>query len=193
MSHTLILNKDYTPLAVAPLSTINWKEAVKLVYLNQVDVLEYYDNWFVHSPSVTIQMPSVLVSRTYVKTSRSIKFNKTNLCIRDDFSCQYCQKKLDQKLLTVDHVQPRSKGGKTNWNNVCCACSRCNTHKANRVDWKPIREPHKPTYGELLVKVKNMPLQIPDEKWAPYLGWPPHLVHVKKNPYNIIDYNDQSD
>ena len=172
-------------MGVAPLSALNWKEAIKLVYLNQVDVLEHYDDWFVHSPSTTIQVPSVLVSRTYVKTSRGVKFNKTNLCIRDDFSCQYCQKKLDQKSLTMEHVQPRCRGGKTNWTNIVCACIRCNTSKANRTDWKPIKEPRKPSYGELLVKVKNMPVQIPDAKWAPYLGWPPHLVQVRKNTHNI--------
>ena len=181
----MILNGDYTPLGVAPLSTLHWKEAVKLVYLDQVDVLEYYDDWFVHSPSTTVQVPSVLVSRTYVKTSRSVKFNKTNLCIRDEFTCQYCQKRLDQRLLTMEHVHPRCRGGKTTWGNIVCACSGCNTAKGNRTDWKPIREPYKPSYGELLVKVKRMPLTIPDEKWAPYLGWQPHLVQVKKLPHNI--------
>jgi 5-methylcytosine-specific restriction endonuclease McrA len=190
MSHTLILNGDYTPLSVAPLSTVNWKEAIKMVYLDQVDVMELYADWFVHSPSVTIQVPSVVVSRTYVKTSRSVKFSKMNLCIRDDFQCQYCQKKLPQKQLTMEHVMPRSRGGKTTWQNVCCACSWCNTAKANKTTWKPIKEPHKPTYGELLMKAKHMPIQIPDASWIPYLGWPPHLVSVHVPHSHNIDSED---
>lgn len=179
MSHTLILNADYTPMAVAPLSTVNWREAIKLVYLDQVDVLEYYADWHVHSPSVTLQVPSVLVSRSYVKTSRSVKFNKTNLCIRDEYTCQYCRKLFDHKQLTMEHVQPRCRGGKTNWENVSMACSPCNTAKGNRTDIKPIKPSHKPTYGEIMVKAKRSPIYIPDAKWAPYLGWPPHLVHVR--------------
>jgi 5-methylcytosine-specific restriction endonuclease McrA len=186
MSHTLILNADYTPMAVAPLSTVNWREAVKLVYLDQVDVLEYYADWYVHSPSVTLQVPSVLVSRSYVKTSRSVKFNKTNLCIRDEYTCQYCRKLFDHKQLTMEHVQPRCRGGKTNWQNIVVACVACNTAKGNRTDWKPAKTPEKPTYGEIMVKAKRSPIYIPDAKWAPYLGWPPHLVHVR-NPMTNID------
>ena len=47
MNSVLILNADYSPLQIAPLSTVSWKEAVKLVWLDQVEVLEYYDDWFV--------------------------------------------------------------------------------------------------------------------------------------------------
>ena len=150
-----------------------------MVYLDQADVLEYYSDWHVHSPSVTLQVPSVLVSRTYVKTSRSVKFNKTNLCIRDDYTCQYCHKVFDHKQLTMEHVLPRCRGGKTTWGNIVCACVSCNTAKGSRTDWKPAKTPCKPTYGEILVKAKNSPVYIPDEKWATYLGWPPHLVHVR--------------
>lgn len=191
MSHTLILNADYTPMAVAPLSTVNWREAIKLVYLDQVDVLEYYSDWHVHSPSITLQVPSVLVSRSYVKTSRSVKFNKTNLCIRDEYTCQYCRKLFDHKQLTMEHVHPRSRGGKTNWENVSMACSPCNTSKGNRTDIRPIKPPYKPTYGEIMVKAKRRPIYIPDAKWMPYLGWPPHLVHVR-NPYANIDMTEDS-
>lgn len=179
MSHTLILNSDYTPMAVAPLSTIHWKEAIKLVYLDQAEVLEYYDHWQVHSPSVTMQVPSVLVSKTFVKTSRSVKFNKMNLCIRDEFQCQYCQKRFDLRLLTMEHVMPRSRGGKTNWGNISCACSSCNTKKGNRMDMKPIREPYKPSYGEIVTKAKRLPVTIPDPKWIPYIGYNPKLVTVR--------------
>lgn len=185
MSHTLMLNADYTPMAVAPLSTLNWKEAIKLMYLDQVDVIEFYEDWCVHSPSVTLRVPSVMVSRSYVKTSRSVKFNKTNLCIRDEHTCQYCLKKLESKQLTMEHVLPKSKGGKTNWENLSMACSPCNTLKGNRTDIRPIKPPYKPTYGEIMVKAKRNPIYIPDPKWANYLGWPPHLVKVRNLRDNI--------
>lgn len=192
MNSVLILNADYSPLQIAPLSTISWKEAVKLVWLDQVEVLEYYDDWFVHSPSVTLQVPSVIVTKTYVKTSRGVKFNKTNLCIRDEYTCQYCLNRFDQKSLTIDHVLPRSHGGKTNWINVAMACGPCNTKKGNRRHIKPAREPVKPNLGEILTKAKKMPISIPDSKWIPYIGWPPRLITVK-NHHRNIDLSDQQE
>lgn len=184
MNSVLILNADYSPLQIAPLSTLNWKEAIKLVWLEQIDVLEYYDDWFVHSPSVTMQVPSVVASKQYVKTTRSVKFTKSNLCIRDEFLCQYCLQKFDTKGLTMDHVIPRSHGGKTNWTNIVCACHSCNTRKGNKHQ-RPRREPVKPSIGEILTKAKKMPLIIPDAKWIPYIGWPPRLVTVKNHHKNV--------
>jgi 5-methylcytosine-specific restriction endonuclease McrA len=189
MNSVLILNADYSPLQVAPLSTLNWKEAIKLVWLDQVEVLEYYDDWFVHSPSVTLQVPSVVVTKNYVKTSRGVKFNKTNLCIRDEYTCQYCQKKFETKSLTMEHVTPRSHGGKTNWSNIVMACEPCNTKKGNRLQMRPVKEPVKPSIGEILTKAKKMHIIIPDVKWIPYIGWPPRLVTVK-NPQANLDFED---
>lgn len=185
MTSTLILNADYSPLGVAPLSTLSWRDAIKQVWLNQVIVLEYHDGWYVHSPSVTLQVPSVVVSRTYVKTSRSVKFNKTNICIRDDYTCQYCLKKFDTKQLTMEHVVPRSMGGKTTWGNISLACSPCNTRKGNRMDMRPHKAPYKPSIGEILTKAKNMPIVVPSETWLPYIGWPPKLVTVKSPNFNV--------
>ena len=179
MSNTLCLNADYTPMSIAPLHTISWKEAIKLSYLEQVDVIEYYENWVVHSPSITLRVPSVLVSKTYVKTARSIKFNKSNLCIRDDFKCQYCNKEFDAKNLTMDHVQPKCLGGKTTWTNIAMSCKSCNTAKGHKTIMRPIKEPVKPTIGDIMNKVKKMPITIPDKSWIPYIGWNPKLITVK--------------
>jgi 5-methylcytosine-specific restriction endonuclease McrA len=187
MSTTLVLNADYSPLGVAPLSTLNWKDSIKLVYLDQVDVIENHEHWFVHSPSVTMQVPSVVVSKTFVKSSRTVKFNKQNLCIRDDHTCQYCAQRFDLKNLTMEHVTPRCFGGKTNWTNVAMACSRCNTRKGHRTDVRPIREPYKPTIGEIISKVKKTPVTIPNSNWIPYIGWTPSLVVVR--PPNIDNHN----
>lgn len=174
----LFLNADYNPLSVTPLSTLTWKEAVKLIYTDQVEVLEYYDDWFVHSPSVTIQVPSVVVSKTYVRSSRSVKFNKTNLCIRDEFTCQYCAKPFPKGQLTMDHVVPRMKGGKTTFTNIVMACVSCNTAKGHRDKMKPRKDPVRPGMGELIAKARRMPITIPNANWIPYIGWNPKLVTV---------------
>jgi 5-methylcytosine-specific restriction endonuclease McrA len=185
VSATLCLNADYSPLGVNPLSTMSWKEAIRLVYLDQVDVIEYYSDWFVHSPSVTMQVPSVVVSKTFVKSSRTVKFNKHNLCIRDDYTCQYCRQKFDTKSLTMEHVVPRCLGGKTNFTNIVMACRACNTKKGHRTDIKPRKEPLKPSIGEIIAKVKRLPIVIPDETWIPYIGWSPGLITVKSLKENI--------
>ena len=186
MSCCLVLNADYSPLSVAPLSTQNWKEVIKQVYLDQVEVIELYDDWFVHSPSTTLQVPSVVVSKTYVRSSRTVKFNKTNLCIRDEFLCQYCHKKFDLKQLTMDHVLPRCMGGKTNWQNIAMSCHHCNTTKGHKTIMKPRREPVKPQLGDIIAKAKRMPIVIPNENWIPYIGWQPKLITVK-NPKIYFD------
>jgi 5-methylcytosine-specific restriction endonuclease McrA len=177
MSDVLMLNADFSPFSVAPLSTLSWKDAVKLVWLDQVKILEHYDDWFVHSPSVTIQVPSIVVSKEYVKTSRRVKFNKNNLVLRDEFTCQYCIQEFDKNSLTMEHVIPRSRGGKTSWENVCMACSKCNSAKGNKLI-KPIKQPARPSFGELLTKAKQRPLSVPHESWIYYVGWPQHLVKV---------------
>jgi 5-methylcytosine-specific restriction endonuclease McrA len=186
-SCTLVLNADFNPLGVAPLSTINWKEAVKLMWLEQVDVLEYYKDWYVHSPSMTLQVPSVVVSRTYVKSSRSVKFNKNNLCIRDEHTCQYCLNPYGKSQLTMDHVLPRSKGGKTTWNNIVMACTRCNTLKGNKDKMKPAKEPQRPSMGEIVGKARRSAIAIPNENWIPYIGWNPKLITVTSPSHNIDD------
>lgn len=177
----LFLNADYNPLSVAPLSTLNWKEAVKLMYLSQVDVLEYYPDWFVHSPSMTMQVPSVVVSKVYVKSSRSVKFNKTNLCIRDEYTCQYCARQFGKNQLTMDHVLPRMKGGKTTFNNIVLACQSCNTAKGHKDKMKPRKMPERPSMAEIVGKARRMPIVIPHENWIPYIGWNPKLITVSQN------------
>lgn len=186
-SCTLVLNADFNPLGVAPLSTINWKEAIKLMWMEQIDVLEYYDNWFVHSPSLTLQVPSVVVSRTYVKSSRSVKFNKTNLCIRDEFTCQYCLKTQSKSQLTMDHVTPRCNGGKTTWGNIVMACVKCNTLKGNKDKMKPARDPVRPSLGEIIGKARRTPITVPNSNWIPYIGWNPKLITVTDPNHNIDD------
>lgn len=178
MCDVLYLNADYSPMSVLPLSTLSWRDAIKLVYLGQVQCLDMYKDWFVHSPSVSLQVPSIVVNKKYVKTSRGVRFSKYTLCLRDDYTCQYCAQRFEFKKLTMEHVLPKSKGGKTNYLNIVMSCQPCNTQKGNKTHIRPLKEPYKPTYGELVTKVKNQPVRIPHESWIPYIGWPPKLIEI---------------
>jgi 5-methylcytosine-specific restriction endonuclease McrA len=184
MPATLILNADYTPLSIIPISAISWKDAIKISFLGHATPIEYYDDWFVRSPSVELPVPSVMISEKYIKKKTSIRYSRTNLLIRDNFTCQYCEKKLNSFDLTVDHVIPRVKGGKTKWENIVCACYTCNTIKGHKTKMKPIKPPTKPEYWQLLDSARKMPIKVPTESWIKYLGWDEKLVTIVKPEQN---------
>lgn len=181
MTDTLILNADGLPLSVVPMSTLPWHEAVKLMFLERVDVLSEYSDWKVHSPSMTMAVPSVLMLRDFVKVARGVKFSRSNVLLRDNYKCQYCNLDCqhDHGLLTLDHVLPRFHGGKTKWDNVVAACSSCNLEKAHFMKMKPNVPAKRPSYYELVAKRQAMPIVVPHESWSDFLGWDPALVTVK--------------
>jgi 5-methylcytosine-specific restriction endonuclease McrA len=186
MGHSLILNADYAPLSFLPISSLNWKDAIKIKYLGHARVVEEYSDWVVHSPSLELAVPSVMISESYIKTRQSVKFSRANLLIRDNFTCQYCLKPLEYRDLTVDHVIPRVRGGKTSWDNIVASCYVCNTIKGHKQHMKPRQRPHKPDYHQLVANAKKLPIVIPDASWLPYLNWDPNLITIQSpNKKNI--------
>jgi 5-methylcytosine-specific restriction endonuclease McrA len=179
MSNTLVLNADYTPLSIIPISAISWKEAVKLSFLGSAKILEEYDSWQVHSPSLTMNVPSVMVSSEFIKKKHYVRFSRYNLMLRDNFQCQYCQKKLSMQELTIDHVVPRARGGATSWQNCSSACYICNTIKGHRTTMKPINKPHRPDYFELIKNARQLPIVVADASWIQYLQWDESLVTIR--------------
>ena len=89
-SDTLILNNDGLPLSIVPLSTLSWQDSVKLFYVGRVSIISSYPNWEVHSPSMTLKVPSVILLNEYIKVSKSVKYSKENILLRDEYICQYC-------------------------------------------------------------------------------------------------------
>ena len=124
----LVLNADYTPLSYYPLSLWPWQTSIKAMFLERVDVVAHYDRE-VHSPSVALKLPSVIALRDYVRPNQYPAFTRFNLFLRDKFRCVYCS---SGRELTFDHVVPRSKGGRTTWENVATACAPCNLKKGGR-------------------------------------------------------------
>lgn len=168
----LILNADYRPLSYFPLSVLSWQDAIKSVFLERVDIVAKYDE-VVRSEKLTFQMPSVIVLKSFVHPQKLSPFTRFNLFLRDSFTCQYCHKK--ETELTFDHVIPRSKGGKTRWDNVVAACTTCNMKKSNKTTnqagMKLLRKPVRPTPEVLLNNGRRFPPKNVHRTWADFLYW----------------------
>ena len=168
MRDTLLINADGNPLSVAPLSTLTWQESIKLVWLDRINVLEWHEDWQVHSPNITMTVPSVIMTREFVKQRVNTSFNRSNVYLRDNYICQYCKQMFSYKDLTLDHVIPKSKGGKTEWSNIVSACRKCNNDKASHTHIKPYKQPRKPDFLQLVNGVNTV--HIDHEIWLKYIN-----------------------
>ena len=166
----LILNADYRPLSYFPLSLWPWQEAIKAVYLKRVNVAAEYEE-VVRSEKLTLPLPSVIVLKNYVVPTKTVPFTRATLFLRDEFTCQYCGYK--GKDLTFDHVVPKSRGGKTRWDNVVAACQSCNLRKAakttSQAGFKLKKAPTKPSPEVLLNKGKKFPPSDMHKSWTDFL------------------------
>ena len=99
----LVLNADYQPLSYFPLSTWSWKDALKAVFLDRVNVVSEY-NQIVRSPSIEFKLPSVVSLKDYIPLPEKAAFTRFNVFLRDKFICQYCTKTFKVEELTFDHV-----------------------------------------------------------------------------------------
>jgi 5-methylcytosine-specific restriction endonuclease McrA len=167
----LVLNADYRPLSYYPLSLWSWQDSIKSVFLDKVSIVSYYDR-IIRSPSFSMKLPSVIALKSYIRPQTNPNFTRFNVFLRDKFSCQYCG---DKKELTFDHLLPRSKGGKTNWDNVVTSCSACNVQKGGRLfkfsGMTLNQKPYQPTTEDLHKNGKNFPPNFLHKSWIDYLYW----------------------
>jgi 5-methylcytosine-specific restriction endonuclease McrA len=122
---TLVLNAGYEPLAV-----VSFKRALILVLSNKATVLAQSGDEQMHSANATFELPSVILLQRYVRvpTSRRIPVSRRGVLRRDGHRCAYCAKSAN----TIDHVQPKSRGGKDTWENLVACCLKCNNAKGDR-------------------------------------------------------------
>ena len=165
-NRVLILDSTYRPLGL-----ISWKKAVALAWLDKADILEEY-NEVLRSPSFEMNMPAVIRLNTYTRAKEPrLRFSKRNLYTRDKGTCQYCGKKISYDSSTYDHVVPRCKGGKTGWDNIVIACSKCNEIKDNKTPAQAgmtdVR-PRAPTHWQLM-KLMIEQMKSAPKQWDFYL------------------------
>ena len=162
MTGTLMLNGNYMPLRV-----ISLRRAIVLVMQGKAEVLSETDQQF-RSANHSVNVPDVIRLKYFVKIPyrAKIPLSRKNLLARDRNTCQYCFKPGD----TVDHVQPKSRGGKHVWDNVVIACRKCNYLKGDKslkeLGWTLKVKPAVPHGTNWLI----LGVREPEPTWAPYLA-----------------------
>ena len=124
----LVLNADHSIINI-----VNWKRALTLVLKGRAEIIEESNRVVSNfEKTVVFTVPAVIKLVSFVKNvyKARVAFNKTNVFIRDKYKCQYCS---STEHLTVDHVIPLSKGGKTTWENCVTACKHCNMLKGSKL------------------------------------------------------------
>jgi 5-methylcytosine-specific restriction endonuclease McrA len=160
MRNVLLLNATYEPIRV-----ISLKRAIVLVWEDKAEIVEERDAQ-VTSANFSMPHPAVIRLKYFVKIPyrARLPMSRRTVVGRDKGKCAYCEKRGD----TIDHVIPRSRGGKHEWENVVCACRKCNHKKADKLlselGWTLSFTPYSPkgTFWLILGVIE-------DPQWEPYL------------------------
>ncbi len=155
----LVLNSDYLPINITSFS-----KAFKLIYKNKAEVIESEGEFA--TSTKTFAKPVVIRLIRYVHIPyRKVVLSRDNIFKRDNHSCAYCE---STKNLTVDHIKPKSKGGKNTWENLITSCFDCNAKKGDKTleeaNMKLLFNPVKPGLNFFIYKSHKKL-----EKWRPYI------------------------
>lgn len=184
-ANVLLLNRLYMAVRV-----VNARRALTMLYRNLAEVvfvddgqyLSYdFDNWvevsqarrqfepekhdWIRTVHFQIAVPKIIRLLGYDRLpAAGVKLNRRNLFARDQNRCQYCGKRFPTQELSLDHVTPRSQGGGNTWENIVCACVRCNVKKGGRTPEQAhmtlINHPVKPRRSPILT------VKMSDAKYA---------------------------
>ncbi|GIX07202.1 MAG: HNH endonuclease [Candidatus Poribacteria bacterium] len=162
----LVLNASYEAIHICDV-----RRALKML-VKGVALPEEESEILLRSEATVIRVPYVIRLRRYVHIPhRPIKFSRRNVLTRDQYTCQYCGRQFPPSELTLDHVLPRSRGGRTAWDNVVTACRSCNHKKGDRTPEEahmyPRREPRAPTIAYYLRLTRFS--KVCHESWRKYL------------------------
>ena len=151
--NVLVLNKHYMAIRI-----IRARRAFSLLCRQIAEVVSFeqgaysnydFQNWcevsqfrrdfepdgndWVSTVNFYIAVPRIIRLLSYDRLPQSeVRFNRRNIFARDRNCCQYCGRRYPTSELSLDHVIPRSMGGKSAWSNVVCACTKCNVKKGGR-------------------------------------------------------------
>ena len=161
-----------------PLSLWSWQDAVKAIFKGSVTVVDVYPDITVRASNIKVPLPSVIALNDFVLQKQTKPaFTRRNVFLRDEYICQYCGNRFHTTDLSLDHVTPKSMGGRLTWENTVTCCKKCNGKKSNTpleelgsIGMKLNRLPTCPTQVELAAKSARMIPKRVHPTWKPYLG-----------------------
>lgn len=169
MSRTLVLDLGYQPHRI-----VSWQRAMTMIFQQKAEVVENYDEIVYHGRTFVLKMPAVVRLLQKVSRKKVVRFSRINVLTRDNWTCQYCGRKLPTRKLNYDHVIPRSQGGKTVWENIVTSCIPCNAQKADKTPHQAgmrlHKQPYKPTSLPVVAFHVDMSESLP-EQWASWIYW----------------------
>lgn len=161
--HTLVLNAGYEPLAV-----VSFKRALVLVLNSKATVIASDAEHPVHSAYDLHERPSVILLTRYVRipASRRVPVSRRGVLRRDNQRCCYC----GGSASTIDHVLPKSRGGRDSWENLVACCLHCNNRKSDRtpaeMGWRMGFSPRMPSHTPWAVRGAERS----EPKWDEFLS-----------------------
>jgi 5-methylcytosine-specific restriction endonuclease McrA len=178
----LVLNRNYQPVHVTSV-----RRALSLLYQGVAKAIDdqyrlyEFPDWAqlsahnhdaIATVSRRIRVPRVLVLSAYEYMPRGrVRFSRLNIYARDNDTCQYCGRQLPRCDLNLDHVLPRSQGGKTSWENVVCSCVECNLKKGGRTpDQAAIKLLKRPVRPRWTPFFRGAAKRITYREWLPFLN-----------------------
>lgn len=191
----LILNRFYMAVRVVDVRralTLLYRGCAEVITIEEHQYSNYdFETWcevsqiyslekqpgedYVQAVGFEIQVPRIVRLTRYDKLPiSSVRFNRKNLFARDNHSCQYCGQTRPIGQLSLDHVVPRSLGGKTTWENIVCSCMKCNSRKGGRTPAQAgmvlLNQPTKPKSNPAM----SIPMTDPRyECWKTFVQPPP--------------------
>ncbi len=165
-SPVLVLNRSFQPVRITTA-----RHAFTLLYLGRARALDAryepvdFEQWSAVAPSIgddaigtprgPIRVPRVLILSGYNRVpSAPLRLSRRNVFLRDAFTCQYCSGRPPLRDLNLDHVLPRSRGGKSSWDNLVTSCRTCNVKKGHATPEEcgmiPRSKPHRPNWSMAL-------------------------------------------
>jgi len=182
-SSVLVLNRSYLPVHVT-----SARRAFTLLYQGIARVVDEqyqtfdFEAWSqlavardaeaIGTSGGPIRIPRVIVLIAFDRLpKRHVRFSRINLMARDNFQCQYCALRPHRAELNLDHVVPRSLGGRSTWENVVTSCVDCNRRKGGRTPrqahLKLLRKPERPRWTPL---ANLMWSSVRYREWRPFLS-----------------------
>ena len=160
-----------------PLAVVSVGRAINLVLAGKAVIVEESGR-FIRTVADSFPVPSVIALRTYINVPRrKAHWSRKGVLVRDNYTCIYCgirpgdvlrNRVLSKSDFTVDHILPRSRGGKDNWTNTACACYGCNHRKGNKMPsemgMRLIWEPKTPRTSYLVIAIGSGP-----DAWRQYI------------------------